>query len=171
MRELLDRIGTTATIEPTYRVLALGSPHGDDRAPWLIADRLLELGASARCVCKVSSPFEVVSHIDSSVDLIVVDVCVSGAPPGTVVRFDESKLKRLVSGVRTSHGGSLVESVELAAALGRRPRSLCVLAVEMAPIDAEPGKTDVSRHCIEPLLAELVVELSRVQSRNKHFRS
>jgi hydrogenase maturation protease len=165
MRQLLDQADKTTAGNPRCRVLALGSPHGDDRAPWLVADRLAELEEFAVSVFKVSSPFEIVGHVDCGVDLIVIDVCFSGAPLGTVVRLNESNLRALSSGLRTSHGGSLIESIELAAALGRRPRSLCVLAVEMNPSDAVPGRTEASQHCIEPLWTQLLAELSCLQDR------
>lgn len=169
MSRLLDRAEKDAATEPSCCVLALGSPHGDDRVPWLVAERLRDLATLRAQVFKVSSPFEIVNHIDPNVDLIVIDVCVTGAPLGTVVRLDESELGQLYSGVRTSHGGSLVESIELAAALGRRPRSCCVLAIEIHPSEAAPGQTDACQIFVDRLWMQLLAELPTLEFPDKTF--
>lgn len=171
MKQPLDRADKASAGNSTCRVIALGSPHGDDRAAWLVADRLAEFDAHEVDVFKVSSPYEIVNHIDPDIDLVVLDICSSGASPGTVLRLDESNLDRFSSSVQSSHGGSLFESVRLAGALGRRPRSFCVLAVEMIEGDEAPEKMDVSHHCLEPLWTRLLVELSRRERRHNRLRT
>ena len=69
-------------------------------------------------------------------DVVIVDAMVGGGPPGTI---------RTVDGLRdplpgsnrplSSHGFGLVDTLELARLLGRLPRSLTIVAVELGDID------------------------------------
>ena len=61
----------------------------------------------------------------------LVDACASGAPAGTVRRFDvaETPLPAAAFGL-SSHGLGLAEAIELARALGLLPPSCVVYAIE-----------------------------------------
>ncbi len=61
----------------------------------------------------------------------LVDACLSGAPAGTIHRFDVSQSPLPQLGARLStHGISLAEAIELARTLGQLPSSCIVYAVE-----------------------------------------
>jgi len=70
--------------------------------------------------------------------VIVVDATCSGAPPGTVRRFDAARepLPAAPPGAST-HGLGLAEAVGLARALGRLPARLVLVGIEGA--DFSPG--------------------------------
>jgi hydrogenase maturation protease len=61
----------------------------------------------------------------------LIDACASGAPPGTVRRFDVSAapLPQSLFGLST-HGLGLGEAIELGRALGQLPRCCIVYAIE-----------------------------------------
>ena len=70
--------------------------------------------------------------------MIVVDAMVSGAPPGTVRRFDA--LREALPAPRagaSTHGLGLAEAVGLARALDRLPARLVLVGIEGA--DFSPG--------------------------------
>ncbi|OFX07348.1 MAG: hypothetical protein A2516_01820 [Alphaproteobacteria bacterium RIFOXYD12_FULL_60_8] len=63
--------------------------------------------------------------------VVVIDVCRSGAPTGTIFTFpaQERPLPASLSS-QSTHGFGLVHAVEMARALGRLPKELTVYAVE-----------------------------------------
>ncbi|HXY36416.1 MAG TPA: hydrogenase maturation protease [Planctomycetaceae bacterium] len=112
-------------------VLALGSPHGDDSVAWHAADRL-KGDAGLPCVVeKIVSPWELIEYLRSDRKVIILDACSSGAPLGTVVQLREQELANVHTHDRSTHGGSIGESLRLARALGGGSDDLVVLAVEI----------------------------------------
>jgi hydrogenase maturation protease len=71
------------------------------------------------------------ARFDGAADAYLIDACASGAPAGTVHRFDVSAapLPQSFFGLST-HGFGLREAVELARALGRLPARCIVYAIE-----------------------------------------
>ncbi|MCL2429296.1 MAG: hydrogenase maturation protease [Alphaproteobacteria bacterium] len=85
-------------------------------------------------------------------ELFLVDACVSGAPPGTIHRFDVSTvpMPALASGYST-HGFGLAAAVELARALGLLPRRSIVYAIEGTSFDRGAA--------LSPLVADAAAEV------------
>jgi hydrogenase maturation protease len=103
---------------------------GDDAAGLLVARRARELGASdAR-----QHEGDAVALIDvwaGAAHVVIVDASASGAPPGTVHRFDARAAPLPAAHLRSStHAFGVADAVELARALGRLPARLEVLAIE-----------------------------------------
>jgi hydrogenase maturation protease len=73
------------------------------------------------------------------VRVILVDAIRTGAPAGTIQRWDGASLDRLPpEATVSSHGLSLLALLHLARALGRRPPDVTVWGIEIA--DAGPGE-------------------------------
>jgi hydrogenase maturation protease len=65
--------------------------------------------------------------------VVLVDAAASGAPPGTVHRFDAGMHSLPATALRSStHAFGAADAIELARALGRLPRRLEVYAIEGA---------------------------------------
>jgi hydrogenase maturation protease len=65
--------------------------------------------------------------------IVVVDAMSSGAPPGSIRRFDAVVAPLpAVFGTLSTHGFGVAEAVELARTLGRLPESLEVIGIEGA---------------------------------------
>lgn len=133
------------------RILALGSPHGDDRVAWDVAENLLAEANFAGRVHKLATPIEIVEFLHADAEVLVVDSCVSGAPMGTVRRFDGDALTELPANRHSTHGGSLADALRLAESLGRRPANLTVLVVEIAPPISGTEPTQTGRECVRRL--------------------
>lgn len=73
----------------------------------------------------------VLAKLDGADAAYLVDACVSGAPAGTVHRFDanESMLHQASSDIST-HGFGLAAAIELGRSLGGLPRHTVVFAIE-----------------------------------------
>lgn len=67
---------------------------------------------------------------------IIIDACISGAPAGTIHRFDagQAPLPATIGSV-SSHGFGLTAALELARALGQLPKVCIVFAMEAAHFD------------------------------------
>jgi hydrogenase maturation protease len=127
----------TVHTERVVRIVALGSPHGDDQVAWVIAERLSEDPMLRPLVRTLATPWGLIEYLTPACSVIVIDACVGCAPLGAVIRIDESELRTSSLGVRSTHGGSLIESLELANKLERAPRDLVVFAVAVEA--CEPG--------------------------------
>ena len=79
---------------------------------------------------------ELLAGLEGAAAAMLVDAAASGAPPGTVRRFDVAA-GPLPAGSFTlsSHGFGLVEAVELARALGQLPPRCIVYAIEGASFE------------------------------------
>lgn len=113
-------------------VLGLGNPDGGDDAIGLEVAR--ELARRGRGVAEAFEPFAVLDWLARPCRhraSVVVDAMVSGAPPGTLRRFDvtTAPLPEPAFALST-HGFGLAKVVELARALDRLGPRLFVLGVE-----------------------------------------
>jgi hydrogenase maturation protease len=98
---------------------------------------------------------------------IVVDAARSGAPPGTVRRFDATA-GPLPAGITRSstHLFGVADAVELARALGRLPAHLDVYAIEGQDFSAGTGLTAA----VEQAVAALARSLSDPRRRRRRGR-
>jgi hydrogenase maturation protease len=119
-----------------FRVLAFGSPHGDDQVGWLVLRRLREQGIPVE-MHELAQPLALLEHLEGCQTLLLLDACRSGARPGTITRMDwpEPRLDRLTGA--SSHGFGVVQTLELAQALGRRLPRIILLGIEVE--DCDPG--------------------------------
>lgn len=118
---------------------------GDDAVGPLVAERLARAGHDT---IEIEADGTLLIEAWAGRDwAVVVDAMASGAPPGTVRRFDgaEALAESLPRGSfrSSTHLIGLADAVELARALGRLPGRLTVFGIEGASYDygAAPSKT------------------------------
>lgn len=136
----------------TTVVIGVGNAlRGDDAAGVAVAERLHGLA----CEEEPSRLMEAWEGADAAV---LVDTVVSGEPAGTIHRFDASDTPLPAHALRSStHAIGLAETIELARALGRLPKSVVVYGIEAASFDAgAPLSPDVAAAVTE--LAERIEE-------------
>ena len=114
-------------------VLCLGRPErGDDAAGRRVARLLRRMAPDGVDVVEHDGETTaLLAELDGTATAYLVDACTSGAPPGTVHRFDvgAAPLPQSMFGLST-HGLGLAEAVELARALGQLPERCIVYAIE-----------------------------------------
>lgn len=136
---------------PNCIVIGVGNPdRGDDAAGFAVARQLRDrviAGAGLDPEVVPTVPPRIIEHagdvtallleLDGVEQVFLIDACISGAPPGTIHRFDVSSaaMPAVASGFST-HGFGPAAAVELARALGGLPRRSIVYAIEGASFEA-----------------------------------
>lgn len=158
------------TVRPGVVVIGVGTPYKrDDGVGPLVVELLRrrlgdEAGDGVELVELDGEPVRLVHSF--AVRTYVVDAVRSGAPPGTIHRFELDHLSAASGawGPAVQLGGGhllgVPEAVELARALDRLPDRLVVLGVEGEHFDAGVGLTPVVADACRRLVDELVAELS-----------
>jgi hydrogenase maturation protease len=131
---------------------------GDDGAGLAVARRLRELSPAEVEVRELEGDATALVEAWSGAEhVVVVDAAESGAPPGTVRRFDARSAPLPVRSLRSStHAFGVSDAVELARSLGRLPGRLDVYAIEGASFAAGERLSPA----VERSVGELVAELS-----------
>lgn len=127
-----------ASASPRRIVLGVGNPdRGDDAAGRAVARHLRRLlPANVEVVEHDGEATTLLVQIDGATAAFVVDACASGAPAGTIRRFDVSAapLPELGFGLST-HGFGLGMAIELARTLDQLPQQCIVYAIEGASFE------------------------------------
>jgi hydrogenase maturation protease len=132
-------------------VIGVGNPtRGDDGAGPETARRLDPPGVI------VSAPFELMDLWGRADEVVIVDAARSGAPPGTIHRFDVGQ-GALPTGLlsASTHSLGVADVVELARALGQLPSHVLVYGIEAG--DVSHG--DVLSPEVEAAVSILVSEV------------
>ncbi len=121
----------------TGRVLALGSAHGDDRAAWLVTDRLKREQITGLKADIVSEPLAILNYLEDCKTLILLDACRTGGEPGTIHRlvWPDPRIQSDVS--NSTHGFGVASVLAMAEALGRLPPRVVLLVIEAD--NCQPG--------------------------------
>jgi hydrogenase maturation protease len=125
-------------------VIGLGNElRGDDGAGVCVIDRLrADAQAAGIGVCeRQGEPTELLDAWEDADAIVLVDTMRSGAPAGTVRRFDASSrpLPLQLRAFSSTHALGLGETVELARSVDRLPGTVIVYAVEGLAFEAGDG--------------------------------
>jgi hydrogenase maturation protease len=124
----------------TQRVVVCvgNSLRGDDAAGLAVAARLRgRLPAGVALVECEQEPTRLLDAWAGAGAAVVVDACASGAPPGTVHRFDASSEPLPARVFRSStHAFGVGDAIELARALRRLPAHVVVYGIEGAGFES-----------------------------------
>lgn len=147
-------------------VVGVGNPQrGDDAIGPMVVEHLAAL-PSLRADTEIVTG-DCTGLVDRMKDhdrLIIIDACQSGAPAGTLFRFDlaDGPLPAHAGGVST-HGFGVAEALALALSLGQRPARCVVFAVEAGGFEfGEPLTVEV-RDALEDLVGAVRSELLELQ--------
>ncbi len=139
-------------------VIGVGNrDRGDDGAGPEVARRLAARRLPDTHVMELDGrPGALFDAIASGRRVIVVDAMSSGAPPGTVTRFDAIAAPLpAVFGTLSTHGFGVAEAVELARTLGRMPESLEVIGIEGASWEFGVAMTPAVERAVARVAREL----------------
>ncbi len=113
------------------KILALGSPHGDDRVAWHVADRLRADARVAGLVHQLATPWELLDHAEIGTRLLILDACRSGRAAATVICRTGREIDDVEESSHSTHEGGLRTSLQLARRLERIGDETTVIAVEI----------------------------------------
>jgi hydrogenase maturation protease len=93
--------------------------------------------------------------------VILVDAAASGAPPGTIHRFD-ARAQAIPKGFccYSTHRFGVAEAVELARVLGRLPKEIRLYAIEGTDFGNGEGLSPAVAEAVENLSADILQQLS-----------
>jgi len=134
-------------------VIGVGNPtRGDGAAGLEVARRMQVVPATEQ----VGGSLELIDLWDSVDEVVVVDAARSGAPAGTIHRFDAAAHRLPASTLATStHSIGVSQAVELARALKRLPPRLTVYGIEIGDLSPGAGLSPAVAASIEELVEEL----------------
>jgi len=143
-------------------VVGLGNPdRGDDGAGRTVARRLR--GRLPEDVALVEHDGEasgLLAQIEGADAAYLIDACASGAPAGTVRRFDAARAPLPEAAFEVStHGLGLAAAVELARALGALPRRCVVYAIEGQSFEVGAGLSPAAAAAVAEVVEQLVKEI------------
>jgi hydrogenase maturation protease len=136
-------------------VIGIGNAwRGDDGAGLAVARRVRERAAAGVDVREIEGDASAILDAWAGAErVVVVDAAASGAPPGTVRRFDARAEPLPAQLLRSStHAFGVPDAIELARALGRLPGTLEVYAIE--------GESFVAGDRLSPAVERAVRELA-----------
>lgn len=149
---------------PRALVVGVGTEHrSDDRCGLEVARRLrTRLGDRAIVVESSGEPASLLDVWDRATHVVVIDAVRTGAPPGTVVRYEVGAGGLAVpAGVASTHGLSVAEAVALGRALGRLPAHLLLVGIEAGALGMSETMSEPVARALAPAVALVEAELAR----------
>lgn len=153
------------------RVVVVGvgnALRGDDGAGLAVAEEVRARAADAVDVrvCE-EEPSRLIDAIGDADVAFIVDAVSTGAPNGSVHRFDASQAAIPARELRSStHALGIGETLELARALGRLPQRTVVFGVEGRDFSAHEGLTPDVAVGVARAAAALLEEVAECTSRH-----
>lgn len=123
---------------------------GDDAAGPLVVRRLHDFRTAELSDC--TDLFDL--WVDEG-EVVVVDAMVTGAPVGTIRRFEVGAFTLPVGAFPSTHAFGLAETVELARALGKLPAKLTIIGIEAGSVGLGASLSPEVEMAIDALVGEL----------------
>lgn len=143
-------------------VIGIGNPlRGDDAAGVAVAELLRERApAGVEVVACSEEPSRLIEAWEGADSVVLVDTVSSGAPPGTLHRFDAGEEAVPARAFRSStHAIGMAETIELARALGRLPGRVRVYGVEAGGFESGASLTPAVEAAVAALADEVLADL------------
>jgi len=142
-------------------VVGIGSPHGDDRAGWIVADRVARAASEARVAVRIArSPIEAVDWLDGVRHLVLCDACRGLGPYGTTRRWEWPIPVDARMDWSGTHDMPLPAVLALAERLGKLPSRVVIWAVEGRPSAQHSDDAHLSPELV-PILDDLAMRIVR----------
>jgi hydrogenase maturation protease len=149
----------------TVVVVGVGNAYrGDDTAGLLAAEHVrVRAGSAVQVRAVEQEPSRLVDSWTGADAAYVVDAVASGAPPGTVHRYDaaDGPLPVKVFGSSSTHALGVADAVELARALDRLPPLTVVFGIEGERFGAGEEVTPAVAAAAAAVADEILSEVGR----------
>ncbi len=142
-------------------IVGLGSPHGDDRVGWHVAERLAaSIGAAAR-VKVAADPTTILDWLDGVTTLHICDACQTFREPGTIHCWRWPRIEHgNTQSTCGSHGVSLQAVLSLAECMGWLPARVKIWAVEMAAAESLAATSAAALAAADRLAQQIAKEVA-----------
>ncbi len=151
------------TLPRPVRIVGSGSDWGDDALAWeVIAQLRLQVGERPDLeLFAVHGIEQILGLLDARGTLIIIDAVLSGAPAGTIHRFDwpDRRLRPRRGG--STHGLDAGTVLDLAAALGVLPARVVVFGLEAQCGEAPRAECSQLSGPVRAAVPELVRRIAR----------
>lgn len=115
------------------KILAIGSPYGDDRLGWEIAKRLPDFLSADITIQALDRPgLSILSYLSNTSLVLLIDAIHSGTPPGTIHWLTGDDIPKTDSPA-SSHNIGISEVYQLGKVLNILPQQLHFCGIEMDP--------------------------------------
>jgi hydrogenase maturation protease len=142
------------------RILAVGSPHGDDRAGWEVVERLRR-EAPGLDAAVLHDPVGLLDYLEGCTRLVLMDACQSGAEPGTIRRLTWPAAELKQTDGASTHGLGVVNALALAEALGRLPPRVILFCIEAWGCEPGAALSPSVRDALPKLYQRVLAEIGR----------
>lgn len=141
------------------RIVAIGSPHGDDQAGWLCAAALAAAADTNVSVATVVKPLDLIDILEDCRQLWIIDACVTGARPGVRHRWTWPQATSAPPDLPSTHGFGLERVLNLARALDKLPAEVTIFGLEIDPARTHGGPSPAVRRAVAALATEILDQL------------
>ena len=130
---------------------------GDDGAGILVAEQLQGLGIEARI--HAGDPLALIEFWSGIEKVILIDTVTTGAPAGTVHRWEADQLPPAAVGSSAStHGLDVAQAIELARGLHRLPGQLRIYGIEGKRFRLGEDISPSVRRAVEQVVDQIAAE-------------
>jgi hydrogenase maturation protease len=143
-------------------VIGIGNPlRGDDAAGAVAAERLRgRVPEGVEVIACSEEPSRLMDAWTGADRVVLVDTVSSGAPPGTLHRFDAGEEAVPARTFRSStHAIGIADTIELARALGRLPTRVRVYGIEAGGFETGTSLTPAVESAIAFLVRDVLADL------------
>jgi hydrogenase maturation protease len=143
-------------------VIGIGNPmRGDDAAGVAVAERLRpRVPAGVEVVSCSEEPSRLMEAWEGAERVLLIDTVSSGAPPGTLHCFDASEEAVPARAFHSStHAIGIVDTIELARALGRLPRRVGLYGIEAGGFETGSSLTPAVESAVAFLVKDVLADL------------
>lgn len=148
---------------PGPRVVAVGSPHGDDQVAWRFAEQLRSRNLTDVTVVALGDPLKIVDHLAECDHLVIVDACSGGGKPGSVTRLEWPDQQIRLRHSHSSHGFGLAHALQLAEKLNGLPRKVVLFGVEIATVLPSDSPSETVASALKELERKVLFEIQSAQ--------
>jgi hydrogenase maturation protease len=147
----------------TICLVGVGSPYGDDRVGWLIADELQYRLGTALDVHKVGTPLSILDRIDGINWLGICDGCRGLESPGAWRRWTWPNIPFESEKFTGSHDLGLIATLQLAESLGRLPQRVVIWGVDIQTCSPEDHISLSVNAAVRTVASSILLEINQIQ--------
>jgi hydrogenase maturation protease len=146
-------------MKPVRRVIAIGSPHGDDQVAWQLIERLRSRRGIDASLVALSAPSRLHDYIEDCQQLIIVDACAGSGWPGKITRlaWPDARIEQRHS--HSTHGMGVADALQLAEKLGRLPAKVVVFGIELSQCQTGAAPSGTVERALGQLEERILHEL------------